>query len=171
MSDEYLASMATFTAQSRRVVSLVPPRFPARTVPARPVEQGREPARAKVRRGGRATLVAVLRVEVADFPSLETESERRSSSRCRSLHSHSASSRADWRPSRNCRTCGAASARSSPPARKGRSEAEWLDGAGDRRTIRARDGRRERRPGRSARGPTRRTRRAGLDDKREVAAR
>jgi len=32
-------------------------------------------------------------------------------------------------------------ARSSPPARKGRSEAEWLDGAEDRRTISRRDGR------------------------------
>ena len=32
-------------------------------------------------------------------------------------------------------------ARSSPPARKGRSEAEWLDRAEDRRTIRRRDGR------------------------------
>jgi len=40
---------------------------------------------------------------------------------------------------------GAASVRSSPPARKGRSEAEWLDGAEDRRTIRARDGRSEQR--------------------------
>lgn len=55
---------------------------------------------------------------------------------------------------------GAASARSSPPAREGRSEAEWLDGAEDRRTIRARDGRKERLRGRSARRPTRRTRRA-----------
>jgi hypothetical protein len=32
-------------------------------------------------------------------------------------------------PSRNCSISGAAEARSSPPARKGRSEAEWLDGA------------------------------------------
>jgi hypothetical protein len=32
-------------------------------------------------------------------------------------------------------------ARSSPPARKGRSEAEWLDGAENRRTISRRDGR------------------------------
>jgi hypothetical protein len=49
---------------------------------------------------------------------------------------------------------GAASARSSPSARKGRSEAEWFDGDEDRRTIRPRDGRRERPPGRSAREPT-----------------
>jgi hypothetical protein len=33
-----------------------------------------------------------------------------------------------------------AGARSSPPARKGRSEAEWLDGAEERRTISRRDG-------------------------------
>jgi hypothetical protein len=46
----------------------------------------------------------------------------------------------DLWPSRNCPISGAAEARSSPPARKGRSEAEWLDGAEDRRTISRRDG-------------------------------
>ena len=47
----------------------------------------------------------------------------------------------DLWPSRNCPTSGGAEARSSPPARKGRSEAEWLDGAEERRTISPRDGR------------------------------
>jgi hypothetical protein len=37
---------------------------------------------------------------------------------------------------------GGPQARSSPPARKGRSDAEWLDRAEDRRTISRRDGRR-----------------------------
>jgi len=46
----------------------------------------------------------------------------------------------DLWPSRNCPISGAAEARSSPPARKGRSQAEWLDGAEDRRTISRRDG-------------------------------
>ena len=51
-------------------------------------------------------------------------------------------------------------ARSSPPARKGRSEAKWLDRAEDRRTISRRDGRTLERPRCSARERTRRTRRA-----------
>ena len=45
---------------------------------------------------------------------------------------------------------GGPQARSSPSARQGRSEAKWLDGDEDRRTIRARDGRSERLRGRSA---------------------
>ena len=45
---------------------------------------------------------------------------------------------------------GGPQARSSPAARKGRSEAEWLDEAEDRWTIRARDGRIEWPRGRSA---------------------
>ncbi len=66
--------MATFNAESPRVVFLVSPRLPVRIAHARPGEQGRGPARAKVRRDDRAVHVAVLRVEVADFASLETES-------------------------------------------------------------------------------------------------
>jgi hypothetical protein len=66
---------------------------------------------------------------------------------------------------------GAASARSSPSARQGRSDAEWLDRAKDRRTIRARDGRIERPRGRSAARTyeTNETRR--LENRKEVTAR
>ena len=47
----------------------------------------------------------------------------------------------DLRPSRNCQTSGGAAGAVKPAARQGRSEAEWLDRAEDRRTIRRRDGR------------------------------
>ena len=40
------------------------------------------------------------------------------------------------RPSRNCQTAGGAAGAVKPAARQGRSEAEWLDRAEDRRTIR-----------------------------------
>jgi hypothetical protein len=62
-------------------------------------------------------------------------------------------------------------ARSSPPARKGRSKAEWLDRAEGRRTISRCDGRTLERRRCSARERTRRTRRARLGNSREVTAR
>jgi hypothetical protein len=61
-------------------------------------------------------------------------------------------------------------ARSSPLARQGRSEAEWLDRAEDRRTISHRDGRTLERRLCSARQRTRRTRRARLGNSQEVTA-
>ena len=61
-------------------------------------------------------------------------------------------------------------ARSSPPARKGRSEAEWLGRAEDRRNNRARDGRTHECRRCSARERTRRTRRARLGNSQEVTA-
>ena len=43
--------------------------------------------------------------------------------------------RSHLRPSRNCQTAGGAAGAVKPAARQGRSEAEWLDRAEDRRTI------------------------------------
>src|SRR5215204_1228602 len=129
--------MATFNAVSPRVVSLVPSRLPARTVHARPAERGRGPALATVRPGYRATPVVVLRVETVDCACLENGSYRRNSLRVVDV-----CSRAEHvgdltlRPSRNCQTVGGATGAVKPAARQGRSEAEWLDRAEDRRTIR-----------------------------------
>ena len=44
-------------------------------------------------------------------------------------------------PSRNCQMAGGTAGAVKPAARQGRSEAQWLDRAEDRRTIRRRDGR------------------------------
>jgi hypothetical protein len=78
------------------------------------------------------------------------------------LRSGRAHRRSHRRRPRNARQLAEPQARSSPPARKGRSKAEWLDRAEDRQTISRRDGRTLERRRCSARERTPRTRRARL---------
>ena len=73
------------------------------------------------------------------------------------------------RPSRNCRMTGGTAGAVKPASPKGRSEAEWLDRAEDRRTISRREAALLRQRC-SAREDTRRTGRAGFGKGRQVTA-
>ena len=70
-------------------------------------------------------------------------------------------------PSRNCPMTGGTAGAVKPASPKGRSEAEWLDRAEDRRTISRRDGR-TRATAMFSGERTRRTGRAGLEKDRQV---